>query len=323
VPEISRPDRRGAAGAGTVWPIIARFAARERAIGDRALAAGPWTAAAYEFIRFGVKQGWACLFGGLLLALIVVTRIWPPPPSIIARYDALTLAAVAIQGALIVLRFETIEEAKVILIFHIVGTVMELFKTAIGSWVYPEHSLLRIGDVPLFSGFMYAAIGSYLARAWRLFDFRFARHPPLWSISALSAAIYANFFTHHYDADIRLFLIAGALILFGPTIVYFKVWRVHRRMPLLVGFTLVATFIWFAENIGTGMGAWIYPSQAHRWTMVPAAKLEAWLLLMIVSYTLTALVNRPASLPSAGGRVTRREDKAAQGARDQSASSAS
>jgi uncharacterized membrane protein YoaT (DUF817 family) len=33
--------------------------------------------------------------------------------------------------------------------------------------------------VPLFTGFMYAAIGSYIARCWRLFDFRFTRHPPL------------------------------------------------------------------------------------------------------------------------------------------------
>jgi uncharacterized membrane protein YoaT (DUF817 family) len=53
----------------------------------------------------------------------------------------------------------------VIAIFHLVGTVMEVFKTAHGSWIYPEPSLLRIGGVPLFSGFMYACIGSYLARA--------------------------------------------------------------------------------------------------------------------------------------------------------------
>ena len=53
-----------------------------------------------------------------------------------------------------------LEEAKVILAFHLVGTAMELFKTHMGSWEYPEPSLLRIGGVPLFSGFMYAAVGS-------------------------------------------------------------------------------------------------------------------------------------------------------------------
>ena len=54
---------------------------------------------------------------------------------------------------------------------------MEIFKTSVGSWIYPEPSLLRIGGVPLFTGFMYAAIGSYIARCWRLFDFRFTRPP--------------------------------------------------------------------------------------------------------------------------------------------------
>ena len=67
-------------------------------------------------------------------------------------------------------------EAKVILMFHAVGTVMEIFKTSAGSWIYPEANLLRIGGVPLFTGFMYAAVGSYLARVWRLFDFRFRAH---------------------------------------------------------------------------------------------------------------------------------------------------
>ena len=37
---------------------------------------------------------------------------------------------------------------------------MEVFKTEAGSWTYPEDNLLRIGGVPLFSGFMYAAVGS-------------------------------------------------------------------------------------------------------------------------------------------------------------------
>ena len=67
-------------------------------------------------------------------------------------------------------RLETWAEARVILVFHVVGTIMELFKTAAGSWIYPEPSILRIADVPLFSGFMYAAVGSYIARIWRIFE---------------------------------------------------------------------------------------------------------------------------------------------------------
>ena len=73
-------------------------------------------------------------------------------------------------------------------VYHVVGTAMEYFKTGVGSWIYPEASLFRIGGVPLFSGFMYASIGSYIARVWRLFDFRFTRHPPLWTVVLLGIA---------------------------------------------------------------------------------------------------------------------------------------
>ena len=101
-------------------------------------------------------------------------------------------------------KMETFEEAKVIFVFHVVGTMMEVFKTSVGSWIYPEASLLRIGGVPLFTGFMYAAIGSYIARCWRLFDFRFTHHPPLWALSLLALGIYVNFYAHHYLPDMRM-----------------------------------------------------------------------------------------------------------------------
>nr|WP_216838929.1 DUF817 domain-containing protein [Caulobacter sp. S45] len=257
---------------------------------------GRLTLAAYEFVRFGVKQGWACLFGGLLLGAIIATKLWYPHSAPLARYDLLVIVAVSLQALLLATRLETWDEALAILMFHIVGTAMELFKTSIGSWVYPEPSLLRIGSVPLFTGFMYAAIGSYLARAWRLFDFRFTRHPPMWTMVVLSMAIYVNFFSHHYLPDLRLGLIVATALLFARTTVYFRVWRRYRRMPLLLGFVLVALFIWFAENIGTGMSVWRYPSQARHWAMVPIEKLEAWFLLMIVSYTLVSFVSRPQML---------------------------
>jgi uncharacterized membrane protein YoaT (DUF817 family) len=194
-------------------------------------------------------------------------------------------------------RLETLEEAKVILVYHVVGTVMEVFKTHVGSWIYPEPCLFRIGGVPLFSGFMYAAIGSYIARCWRLFDFRFTRHPPLWAMGLLAAGIYVNFFAHHYVADIRLALFALAALLLGRCWVHFKVWRVHRRMPLLLGFALVALFIWLAENIGTFTAVWVYPHQRQAWELVSPSKLGAWFLLMIISYVLVALVNRPQAMP--------------------------
>lgn len=252
-----------------------------------------WPSWLYEFALFTFKQGWACLFGALMLALLLATHWFYPSHAALARYDFLTLAALAIQFLMLALRLETLEEAKVILAFHVVGTVMELFKTSAGSWIYPEPSLLRIGGVPLFSGFMYAAVGSYLARVWRIFDFRFTRFPPLSWAGLLAIVIYVNFFAHHWLPDARYVLFAAMVLLFWRTRVHFTVWRAPRWMPLLVGFALVALFIWFAENLGTFARAWTYPSQSREWHMVSPAKLGAWYLLMYISFILVAAVHRP------------------------------
>ena len=272
------------------WPLLARFIEREARLADWA-ARRPATLFLYELVRFGVKQAWACLFAALMLALIIGTWLLYPNGASLARYDFLVLAAVAIQAVMLWAKLETWEEARIIFLFHVVGTVMEIFKTAMGSWIYPEESILRIGGVPLFTGFMYAAVGSFMARCWRLFDFRFSRHPPLWSLAVLSIAIYVNFFTHHFVWDVRAALILAAVLLLGPGVIHYKIWRVHRRMPLLLAAVLTALFIWLAENIGTFTGAWLYPEQRGGWTLVSLAKLNAWFLLMILSYTMVAWVN--------------------------------
>lgn len=251
-----------------------------------------WPSWLFEFTVFVFKQGWACLFGALMLAALLITHFWWPSDMPIARYDILTLWAVAVQAGMLWFRLETPQEASVILIFHIVGTVMELFKTAAGSWIYPEPSLLKIGAVPLFSGFMYAAVGSYLARVWRGFDFRFSGYPPRWATYLLCAAIYVNFFAHHYGPDIRSVLFIVTLALFWRTKVYFRPLSEFRSMPLLLGFGLVALFIWFAENIGTFARAWTYPSQSDGWHPVSIAKLGSWSLLMIISFVLVTTVSR-------------------------------
>ena len=249
-----------------------------------------WRLWVTEFLLFGFKQAWACLFGGLLLFLLLATHLFYPDDAPLHRYDFLTLAAIAIQAAMLLFRLETWEEARVILLFHIVGTVMELFKTAVGSWTYPEASVLHIGAVPLFSGFMYAAVGSYIARVWRIFDFRFSHYPPRWTTWILAVAIYVNFFAHHWLPDIRLGLFAFTALLFWKTRVHFRNLRLHRWMPLLVGFGLVALFIWFAENIATFANAWNYPGQEGGWEMVSFAKYGSWYLLMLISFVLVELV---------------------------------
>jgi len=244
-----------------------------------------------EFLAFGFKQAWACLFGGALLGLITGSRLWYPHRAMLPRYDALFLAAVGIQIAFLLFRLEAVEEAVVILAFHFVGTAMEVFKTSVGSWHYPEFSYLKIGEVPLFTGFMYAAVGSYLFRIWRIFDFRFDRHPPLWTLVALSVLSYINFYADHWHLDFRVFLLAAAGILFFHTTIYFTVWRTQRQMPLLLGFALVTLFIWVGENIGTAGRVWVYPYQMTTWNMVSPAKLTSWFLLMLISYTMVAIAN--------------------------------
>jgi uncharacterized membrane protein YoaT (DUF817 family) len=236
-----------------------------------------------------------------MLALLLGTHLFYPADAPIARYDFLTIAAVLIQAAMLGLRLESWNEAKVILAFHAVGTIMELFKTANGSWLYPEPGLLKIGTVPLFSGFMYAAVGSYIARVWRIFRFRFDDYPPAAATYALAAAIYVNFFAHHWLPDVRWALFAAAGLLFWRTRIRFTPFRQERWMPLLVGWLLVALFIWFAENIGTFSNAWLYPGQRHGWRMVSIAKLGSWYLLMIISFVLVSLVHRRGTAVTVAG----------------------
>ena len=281
--------------------LEARIDATAHAVLDR-MPAGGLSGALIEFLVFGLKQAWACLFGGAMLALIIATRLFWPEEAAFARYDFLFLAALGIQLAMLALKLETLSEAKVILIFHVVGTAMELFKTAAGSWIYPEEALFRIGGVPLFSGFMYAAVGSYLARISRIFDMRYTHYPPLWATVLLAIAIYVNFFAHHFTVDIRYGLFAVTAALYLRTSVHYRVFRFRHRMPLLLGFLLVSLFIWFAENIGTWSRAWLYPGQENGWTPVSIHKLGAWYLLMIISFVLVTLIHRPRRPDETGQR---------------------
>jgi uncharacterized membrane protein YoaT (DUF817 family) len=250
-------------------------------------------AGAAEFVIFGVKQARACLFAGSLLALIFVTRVAYPFESL-ARYDFLLGAAVALQIFLVAAGLEHRREVIVIAIFHVVATGMELFKTseAIGSWQYPEPCVMAIGGVPLFAGFMYSAVGSYIARVWRIFEFRFSHFPPLTLLGLFAALAYANFFTHHFVRDFRWPLLGAILWSLRRSEVIFTVVEEARRMPLSLGLGLVALFIWIAENLATLGGIWLYPSQGAAWHLVSPQKILAWFLLMFLSFVMVALLHR-------------------------------
>jgi len=255
-----------------------------------------------EFFVFGLKQAWACVFGGALLAVIFAARLWYPDDAVLARNDFLTLAAVAIQIVMIATKLETWRELRVVVLFHVVGTVMELFKTDVGSWVYGADGFLRIAGVPLFSGFMYAAVGSYLVRVYRLFDLRFTRYPPVWATAVLAGLIYLNFFTHHFIWDLRWVLLIAVALLFARSVMHFRVFRRVYRMPVLLAFALVALFIWFAENIATFSQAWSYPDQEDGWQLVSITKLVSWFLLMIISVVLVTWVYPPKTPDAADAR---------------------
>ncbi|APX33846.1 hypothetical protein BH708_15275 [Brachybacterium sp. P6-10-X1] len=266
--------------------------------------AGPLRRGLLELGVFTAKQAWACVFGAAMLVLLVLARLVYPDDALLRRSDALVIAAVAVQAAMLVLRLEGGRELWVIMLFHVVGTAMEVFKTHVGSWSYETDGLLRIGGVPLYSGFMYAAVGSYMVRVMRLFDLRFLRYPPIWATALLAAAIYANFFTHHYLPDARWVLLLLVAWLYAPCVMTFRNRRggARFRMPILLAFVGVAFFLWIAENVGTWAGAWIYPHQAAGWQLVPLTKFISWLLLMMISVVLVTLVHRPREPDAASAR---------------------
>lgn len=250
-------------------------------------------AAHIECAVFVAKQAWACVFGFLLLAVIVASRLWYPDNAVLARNDALTITAVGLQIIMLVTRLETVAELRVVVLFHVAGTVMELVKTAVGSWQYDPEGMLRIGGVPLFTGFMYAAVGSYLVRVYRLFDLRFDRYPRRRVTVLIALGIYVNFFAHHVVADIRPLLFAAVLVAWWPTVMRARVWRSNIDLPILVTFAGVAVVIWVAENVSTWAGAWSYPDQLDAWVPVSVAKIGSWFLLMIVSVVLVTWVHPP------------------------------
>ncbi len=243
---------------------------------------------------FVVKMGWATLFGGLLLiGMIISSQIWQADWPI-ARYDALVAYALLLQILFLLFRLETMSEAKVILLFHLTGTIMEVFKLHMGSWDYPGAGLLKIAGVPLFSGFMYASVGSFMARAVRLFDMRFAPYPPYWVTLCFAGLIYLNFFTHHYIWDIRLGLFIGSVLIFWRTRIWFEIGRWYW-MPLPVAAFLSSFFLWIAENVGTATKTWIYSGQTSA-DLVNFAKMGSWYMLLYVAFvTVTLVVREPLS----------------------------
>lgn len=257
----------------------------EHRLGDWARARLPGTLA--DLAMFTLKMGWSALFGGLLLIAIIASKALWQPGWPVARYDALFVFAVAVQALFLAFRLESPAEARVILLFHLTGTAMELFKTHAGSWTYPEPAFFRLAGVPLFSGFMYASVGSFIARAIRNFDMRYVPYPPFWMTFLLALAIYVNFFAHHFLPDIRWLLFAGTVLVFGRTTIWFRIGRWYH-MPMVLSAFLASLALWVAENVGTRTGTWLYAGQQEA-QLVSLAKIGSWYLLLYVSFVTVTL----------------------------------
>jgi uncharacterized membrane protein YoaT (DUF817 family) len=239
-----------------------------------------------QLLRFAWVEAQCCLFAVLFFLGLALVRVVPLP---IDPADALLLWCLAVTLVLRLVRWETGREVAVIFGFHLVGLALELFKVRQGSWSYPDTGVATIGGVPLFSGFMYAAVGSYVCQAWRRLHLRITGYRAR-ATACVALLVYLNFFTSHVTWDARAVLALALLVVTRRAWVHFSVGQHRYAMPLALSFVLIGFFLWAAENAATFLRAWQYPSQESVWTLVHAAKLGSWSLLVVVSIVLVAAV---------------------------------
>src|SRR5262245_39842076 len=79
-----------------------------------------------ELFAFTWKQAWACLFAGLIFLFLGVTKVFAIPG--VERYDLLLFLCIIVQVAMVASRMETVDELKVICVFHLLGLLLELWK---------------------------------------------------------------------------------------------------------------------------------------------------------------------------------------------------
>ncbi|WP_232698969.1 DUF817 domain-containing protein [Brevibacillus daliensis] len=238
------------------------------------------------FVSFTYHQAMSCLFPVGIFILLALSQIISIPG--LPRYDFLLIGCLIIQGLMIYFRLESRQEILVICVFHLIGLALEIFKVHMGSWSYPEEAYTMIAGVPLYSGFMYASVASYICQAWRRLHLSLTNWPLSFLTITLGASIYFNFFWHHFWIDVRWFLMAILFIIFWKTKVYFTLLDKRFYMPLTLSYFLIGFFIWIAENIATLLGAWQYPNQSNGWELVHISKISSWFLLIIVSFIIVA-----------------------------------
>jgi uncharacterized membrane protein YoaT (DUF817 family) len=234
-----------------------------------------------ELLAFGLKNALSCFFPGFIFLMLILSKLIQIP--YLPRYDFLLICCLAMQAFMYFSKLETASELLVITMFHLLGLTMEIYKVSMGSWSYPEFAHSKVFGVPLYSGFMYASVGSYVCQAWRWFDLRLENWPGIIVASSISIGIYLNFFTHHFIYDFRWVITILLIIAFWNAKFVFTATKVERRIPLVLSFLLIGFFIWVGENIATYFGAWKYASQHEGWKMVSIGKISSWFLLVVLS----------------------------------------
>ena len=235
----------------------------------------------FELLSFGYKQALSCLFPVFIFIILAISHF--VQINFLFRYDFLLLACLLAQFLLFVFKIESKNELFTITLFHLIGFILESHKVNVGSWSYPEDAITKIGGVPLYAGFMYASVASYLCRAWDNFDLSIKHWPKKRYAILVGIVIYFNFFTNAFILDMRWYITIVLVLVFRRTKVSFNTNGRRRQLPLLASFILIGFFLWLAENIATFFGAWKYTYQHDNWEIVDFQKLTSWSLLIIVS----------------------------------------
>ncbi len=194
-------------------------------------------------------------------------------------------------------KLETWEEAKVILIYHVVGTAMEVFKTDVGSWIYPEPSILphrrRAAVLRL-----HVCGGRQLHRAL-LAAVRF-------SLPAAPSALVGPF---AWRCDLYQ-LLRSSLHCGHSLSACSRQQRCCSRAPgsttrsgaCIGACRCCLALVWCRCSSGSprtsarSRGPGSIRTRWSGWSAVSLGKLGSWFLLLIISYALVAAVNRPAAV---------------------------
>jgi uncharacterized membrane protein YoaT (DUF817 family) len=241
---------------------------------------------ATRLLRFGRTLAVSAVFPAVIFATLALTKHLDFGP--VPRYDALFIAFVLLQLALILAKFEDWHDARIAVSFHLVGLGLELYKVNVGAWTYPEEAFTKIHNVPLYSGFMYGSVAAFLSQLWKRMRFSLIHWPAPFAVALVGMGIYLHYFVSGYGAGMRSLLMLATGWLFARSRLEYSNSGERRSIPVLFVFSALGLFVWIAENLATYLGAWAYPYQLEHWQMVTLSKINAWFLLGIVSFILLA-----------------------------------